>query len=126
MLGVSVDAYSNDPLILAPALQNYVSRLPLDEFEQSDWATLHSDLMAYVADFLIHQHGAQWLVVDDTTTPRGFRYVIEASGRDDETRRIDPLDVVMAEFHNLPVDIIRMLASAELTLRLSSRIADDE
>jgi hypothetical protein len=126
MLGVPADTYNSDPLNLVPVLQNYVSRLPLSQFEQSDWVTLHSDLMSYVADFLIRRHGARWLVVDDSTTPRGYRYVIEAEGRDGETRRIDPADVVRAEFDNSPIGITRMLASAELTLRLTSQTTEDE
>jgi len=111
---------------LIPALQSYVSRAPLGEFEQSDWITLHSDLMSYVADYLIQKHGARWNIAQDPTTPRGYRYVIEATGRDGQTRRIDPADVVMKEFSSLPVDITRMLASSELTLRLASQAADGE
>jgi hypothetical protein len=126
MLGVLPDAYTRDPLNLIPALQNYVSRLPLGQFEQSDWVTLHSDLLSYVADFLIQRHGARWDVVDDSTTPRGYRYVIEAQGHDGEIRRIDPADVVMTEFDNLPIEITRMLASAELTLHLTPQVSEDE
>ncbi|MFD4943985.1 hypothetical protein ACFVYE_02465 [Streptomyces sp. NPDC058239] len=124
MLGVPPAVYTRDPLNLIPALQNYVSRLPLDQFEQSDWSTLHSDLMSYVSDFLIQRHGARWVVVDDSTAPRGYRYVIEAEDRDGVNRKIDPADVVMAEFGNLPIEITRMLASAELTLRLASLTSD--
>ncbi|MFC9752605.1 hypothetical protein [Streptomyces sp. NPDC056921] len=125
MLGVPPTTYTTDPLSLIPALQNYVSRLPLDQFDQSDWATLHSDLMSYVSDFLIQKHGARWTVVDDATTARGYRYVIEAEDRDGENRRIDPADIVMAEFKNLPIEVTRMLASAELTLRLASQASEE-
>ncbi|MCK1814628.1 hypothetical protein MTQ13_10125 [Streptomyces sp. XM4011] len=125
MLGVSAETYCGDPLSLVPVLQNYVSRLPLDQFEQSDWITLHTDLMAYTADFLIRKHGARWRVVDDPAAPRGYRYVIEAEGRDGETRTIDPTDVVRAEFSYPAVEITRMLASAELTLRLAPQEADN-
>lgn len=126
MLGVPPEIYTRDPMSLIPALQNYVSRAPLGEFEQSDWITLHSDLMSYVADYLIQKHGARWDIAQDPTTPRGYRYVIEATGRDGQTRRIDPADVVMKEFSSLPIDITRMLASAELTLHLASQAADGE
>ncbi|MFF9567525.1 hypothetical protein [Streptomyces sp. NPDC014685] len=125
MLGVPPTTYTRDPLSLIPALQNYVSRLPLDQFDQSDWATLHSDLMSYVSDFLIQKHGARWTVVDDSTTARGYRYVIEAEDRDGENRKLDPADVVMAEFKNLPIEVTRMLASAELTLRLASQASEE-
>jgi hypothetical protein len=63
-------------------------------------------------------------VAEDPSAPRGYRYVIEALGRDGETRRIDPADVVMTEFNNPPIEITRMLASAELTLRLTTASAE--
>ncbi|MDT9697331.1 hypothetical protein [Streptomyces sp. P17] len=77
MLGVPSDVYTRDPMSLIPALQDYVSRAPLDEFEQSDWITLHADLMSYVADYLIQKHGARWSVADDPAAPRGYRFVID-------------------------------------------------
>ncbi|MFH9437297.1 hypothetical protein [Streptomyces rochei] len=123
VLGVSSDTYARDPLSLVPALQDYVSRAPLDEFEQSDWITLHADLMSYVADYLIQKHGASWREVDDPAAPRGYRFVIEATGRDGQTRRVDPFEVVGKEFGNLPIDVTRMLAGAELTLHLASQNA---
>lgn len=126
MLGVAPEIYTRNPMSLIPALQDYVARAPLNEFEQSDWITLHSDLMSYVADYLIQKHGAQWKVADDPSVPRGYRYVIEATGRDGVTRRIDPADVVRTEFSDLPIEIPRMLASAELTLRLTAQFDDGE
>ncbi|MEU2390229.1 hypothetical protein [Streptomyces sp. NPDC007369] len=126
MLGVPPEMYTRDPISLVPALQAYVSGAPLSEFEQSDWITLHSDLMSYIADHLIQKHGAQWKVADDPGVPRGYRYVIEATGRDGVTRRIDPGDVVRKEFASLPIDVPRMLASAELTLRSAPRFDDGE
>ncbi|MFJ2818753.1 hypothetical protein [Streptomyces sp. NPDC087294] len=126
MLGVDSEIYTRDPMSLIPALQDYVSRAPLGEFEESDWITLHADLMSYVADYLIQRHGAQWGIAEDPSTPRGYRYVIEAMGKDSLTQRIDPADVVRKEFSNLPIDITRMLASAELTLRLTSHPGEDE
>ncbi|GAA2520633.1 hypothetical protein [Streptomyces longisporus] len=124
MLGVPPEVYSRDPQQLIPPLQDYVSKLPLNEFEQSDWVTLHTDLLFYVADYLIQRHGAHWVVANDPNAPRGYRYVIEARGRDGQTRRVDPADVVMTEFNNLPIEITRMLASAELTLRLTTASAE--
>ncbi|MBT1183457.1 hypothetical protein HET69_05410 [Streptomyces sp. CJ_13] len=118
MLGVPPEMYTHDPMSLIPALQEYVSRAPLNEFEQADWVTLHSDLMSYVADYLVQKHGARWTVAEDPAVPRGYRFVIEATGRDEQIRRIDPIDVVMKEFSSLPVDITRMLVTVELALRL--------
>ncbi|MFE2850399.1 hypothetical protein ACFXJO_04610 [Streptomyces lavendulae] len=119
MLGVPAEIYEGDPLTLIPALQAYVERLPFSEFEQSDWATIHMDLTSYLADVLIRRHGAAWKIEDDPTSPVGYRYVIEAKGLDGIARRVDPTDVVAIEFHEQPVTIIRMLANAEYTLRLT-------
>ncbi|MFJ6918085.1 hypothetical protein ACIQUX_29570 [Streptomyces sp. NPDC101133] len=122
MLGVSPDVYTRDPISLIPALQNYVSRAPLDEFEQSDWVTLHTDLMSYVSDYLIQKHGARWSVADDPAAPRGYRFVIEATGYGRQPRRVDPFDLAGKEMGSLPIEVTRMLASAERTLNLASQV----
>lgn len=116
MLNIPAEQYEQDALILIGPLQDYVSRLPLDEFEQDDWVTLHNDLAAYVADVGIREHGASWKVLDDETSPRGFRYVIEGVAHDGEAKHVDPFDVVMEEFGNLPIEIARMLANTEVTI----------
>lgn len=125
MLGDSIDAYAQDPLTLVPTLQNYVSRLPLEQFEQSDWATLHSDLTSFLADVLVRRHGAAWQIASDPDGPLGFRYVIEAQGLDGNPHRVDPADVVLVEFREPPIEIIRMLANAELTLGLTQSVEEN-
>ncbi|MFF6782792.1 hypothetical protein [Streptomyces sp. NPDC012510] len=125
MLGVPAEIYSRDPVSVIPALDDYVSRAPLDEFEESDWVTLHLDLVSFVADFLIQTYGARWLLVDDPASPTGYRFVVEATGRDGLIRRVDPIDVVRAEFANRPLEITRLLASAQLTLGLASEIQNN-
>lgn len=116
MLGVSADSYAEDPLVLLGGLQSYVDRLPLSEFEQDDWITLHSDLVSFLADVLIRRRGADWAVADDSAAPNGFRFVLEAESMDGSTRQIDPYRVVMDEFHNLPLEITRLISNAELQL----------
>ncbi|MGW1891300.1 hypothetical protein ACWCP6_13745 [Streptomyces sp. NPDC002004] len=126
MLGVPPEVYARDPMSVIPALDDYVSRAPLGEFEENDWITLHVDLMSFVADFLIRKYGARWILVDDPAGPIGYRYIIEATGNDGHARRVDPVDIVKMEFANPPIEIVRMLASAELTLRLTSRTTENE
>ncbi|WP_316754209.1 hypothetical protein [Streptomyces herbicida] len=126
MLGVPPDTYSRDPMSAIPALDDYVSHAPLNEFEEDDRITLHVDLASFIADFLIQKYGAHWTLVDDPTGPVGYRYVIEATGLDGQTRRVDPVDVVKMEFANCPIEVVRMLASAELTLRLVSQVGKSE
>ncbi|WP_431781532.1 hypothetical protein [Streptomyces chumphonensis] len=116
MLDVSDQAHREDPLAALAALQDYVSRLPLSEFEQSDWFTLHSDLVSFLADVLIRRRGAQWNVKADPSVRRGYRYVLQATGLDGAERQIDPYDVVEEEFRHLPIEITRMIANAEVAL----------
>ncbi|MFJ4003057.1 hypothetical protein ACIPWL_06290 [Streptomyces sp. NPDC090023] len=118
-LGVPPEVYGRDPASLVPALQDYVSRSPFAEFEHSDWITLHADLMSYVADHLVRTYQARWNVVTDDTSPRGYRYVIEAAGRDGQHHRLDPARLVDEELCGLPLEITRLLARAEAALGLS-------
>ncbi|MBD3932569.1 hypothetical protein IF129_13535 [Streptomyces chumphonensis] len=116
MLDVPDQAHREDPLAALAALRDYVSRLPLSEFEQSDWFTLHSDLVSFLADVLIRGRGAEWNVKADPSVRRGYRYVIQATGLDGAKRQIDPYDVVEEEFRHLPIEITRMIANAEVAL----------
>ncbi|WP_330238847.1 hypothetical protein [Streptomyces sp. NBC_00525] len=119
MLGLSERQYTEDPLILLPGLQNYVDRLPLAEFEQSDWITLHTDLTAYLGDLMVLRHQATWVDVEDSTSPAGYRWFIEATGLDGNRYRVEPYDVAMEEFEHLPIEIGRMIANAEVVLHLT-------
>ncbi|MFI2430731.1 hypothetical protein [Streptomyces sp. NPDC018693] len=125
VLGVTQERYAEDPLTLMPALQSYVDRIPLNEFEQSDWIRLHTDLTSYLGDLLVRRHGATWTKVDDASSPAGYRYLVEATGLDGKTHQVEPYDVVMEEFHNLPIEIGRMIANAEVVLNLT-RLVDEE
>ncbi|WP_308406835.1 hypothetical protein [Streptomyces sp. AC555_RSS877] len=124
-LGLTPERYAEDPLRLLPGLQSYVDRLPLGEFEQSDWIGLHTDLTSYLGDLLVRRHGATWVKVDDSSSPAGYRYVVEATGLDGKTHRVEPYDVVMEEFENLPIEIGRMIANSEAVLNLTP-IVDEE
>ncbi|KUM93939.1 hypothetical protein AQI88_24695 [Streptomyces cellostaticus] len=126
MLGVSPEIYTRDPMSVIAVLDDYASRAPLDDFEESDWITLHVDLVSFLADFLIQRHGARWALMDDPAGPVGYRYLIEAIGVDGQTRQIDPFEIVKMEFSARPIEIVRMLATAELTLRLASEAGEAE
>ncbi|MFE7395818.1 hypothetical protein [Streptomyces sp. NPDC057557] len=122
MFGVTPKQYSEDPLTALPGFQNYVDRLPLGEFEQSDWITLHTDLTSYLGDLLVLRHRAAWRKVADQNSPVGYRYVIEADGLDGHAHRVEPYDVVMEEFENLPIEIGRMVANAEAVLHVTPNL----
>ncbi|EFL16738.1 hypothetical protein [Streptomyces sp. C] len=125
MLGVPPETYEADPTTLILALQDYVHSAPLDEFEESDWITLHCDLASYLADVMIRRHGAAWHVADDPDTPRGYRYVLEAHGQNGSTHRLDPFAVVAAQFREPPIDIVGMLSTALHDLHLCAECAHD-
>ncbi|MFJ9642836.1 hypothetical protein [Streptomyces sp. NPDC101206] len=122
MLGVDAECYAADPLSLMPGLQSYVDRLPLSEFEQSDWITLHTDLTSYLGDLLVERHGAAWGKVADRNSPTGHRFFVEAKSLSGTIHRVEPFDVVMEEFENLPIEIGRMIANAQEALGVIPRI----
>ncbi|MEU9144754.1 hypothetical protein [Streptomyces sp. NPDC048349] len=124
MLGISAEQYADDPLVLMPGLQSYADRLPLAEFEQSDWITLHTDLTSYLGDLLVLRHGAAWTKVADPSSPAGYRFFVEARGLDGTVRKVEPFDVVMEEFENLPIEIGRMIANAEIVLGVVPSVND--
>ncbi|MFF2331842.1 MULTISPECIES: hypothetical protein [unclassified Streptomyces] len=125
VLGVGPEQYAADPLALLPGLQNYVDRLPLDEFEQSDWIALHTDLTSYLGDLLVRRRGAVWKKADDPGSPVGYRYLVAARGLDGKTYQAEPYDVVMEEFQHLPIEIGRMIANAEAVLHVTPTIDED-
>ncbi|MGW1538968.1 hypothetical protein ACWCPM_01500 [Streptomyces sp. NPDC002309] len=124
-LGLAPERYAEDPLLLLPGLQSYVDRLPLAEFEQTDWIGLHTDLTSFLGDLLVRRHGARWVRAADPSSPAGHRYYVEAKGLDGKVWRVEPYDVVMEEFENLPIEIGRMAANAESVLRLIPEVDEE-
>lgn len=120
VLNAPAQRSAEDPLTLLPYLQRYVSELPLDEFEERDWVTLHTDLASFVAEVMVRKHAAAWVVREAPGTPRGFRYVLEVRNPSG-TGVVDPFEVVAAELRSRPIEIIRMVASAELTAGATRR-----
>ena len=116
ILRISEVEYRADPLVLIEPLQSYVSRLPLEEFEVADWNTLHNDLASYLADLLIRRDQGSWTVVEDSTSPVGYRYLIEARGKDGLIRTVDPYDVAYEEFAFPPIQVLRMIVNAETVI----------
>jgi hypothetical protein len=115
MLGVSSQQVAADPFTVVPYLQAYLSELPLSQFERDDWVALHSDLATILAEYMIAKHGAQWVVRDAPRSPRGYRYVLQVNGPLTGDGIVDPFEVVAQEFRTPPIEVIRMLAAAELT-----------
>jgi len=105
-----------DPLSVLPYLQVYISQLPLDEFETEDWATLHADVVSFLAKVMTVRYGATWQIRDAPDSPRGYRYVLRATDARGASHEVDPFEVVAQEFQRRPIDVARMLASTELSL----------
>ncbi|WP_082772020.1 hypothetical protein [Actinoplanes sp. TFC3] len=105
-----------DPATVIPYLQQYVDELPLDEFEDEDWFTLHNDLVSFVARLQAVRRNAIWQIREDTNAPRGYRYVLVAADAQDTVHFVDPYDVVALEFQQDQIDVVRLAATIEATL----------
>jgi len=116
VVGAPVAVAERDPLSVLPFLQAYVSEMPLDEFEEEDWATLHADLVSFLVKVMSVKYGATWAVRESPNSPRGYRYVLRATDARGATHEVDPFEVVAQEFQRRPIEVARMLAATELSL----------
>ena len=105
-----------DPVSVLPYLQTWVDRMPLDEFETSDWVTLHADIVSFLVKVMNAKFGATWQVRDAPNSRTGYRYVIRATDARGATHEVDPFEVVAQEFQRRPIEVARMLATTELSL----------
>jgi hypothetical protein len=116
VVGAPLDQAEADPLSVMPYLQSYISELPLNEFETEDWATLHADLVSFLARVMRDRYGASWQVREAPNSPRGYRFVLRATDRQGAVHDVDPFEVVAQEFQRRPIEVARMLATTERTL----------
>ncbi len=115
VVGAPLDQVAADPPSIVGYLQLFVDRLPVDEMEQDDWVTLHTDLVSVVARLMQHYLGASWEVAADAKPP-GYRYRLAATDRNGLVHRVDPFEVVAVELQQRPIDVARIVASAQLSL----------
>ena len=108
--GIDLDA---DPLAFLPTLDAFVAEQDYGSFDQEDWLWLHTALAAYLAQVLIARHGAHWMAATDE---RGTNYLLVARGLDGSEHAVSPMDVVYDDLQHTPPVVMRMLATAELTL----------
>jgi hypothetical protein len=112
-LQAPVDDVRRDPTALLAHLERYVSGLPLDELDEDDWMILRTQLVAAVAQTVIAREGAAWSVRPDERSPAGYRFVLE---RATDGRWVDPFAVVLNELRERPIEVTRMLATAEMAI----------
>jgi len=107
-----------DPLAFLPVLNRFVAEQDYDTFDEDDWRYLHTVLAAYIADVLIRKYRAHWRLRHDS---RGPNYMLVTTGYDGHEYEVSPMDVVYDDFKNLPPEVTRMLATAELTAHVVRR-----
>lgn len=108
-----------DPLAFLPTLDAFVAEQDYGSFDQEDWLWLHTALAAYLAQVLITRHGASWTAATDE---RGINYRLVAQGLDGNEHVVSPMDVVYDDLQNTPPVVMRMLATAELTLDVAADV----
>ncbi|MEV6491971.1 hypothetical protein AB0M20_25645 [Actinoplanes sp. NPDC051633] len=116
VVGAPPGEADSDPVSVLPYLQSYINELPLEEFENSDWATLHTDIVSFLARVMAVDRRATWQVREAPNSPRGYRYVLRATDAQGNAHDVDPFEVVAQEFQRRPIDVARMVADTELSL----------
>jgi hypothetical protein len=116
VLGAPVEDSLRDPTTLLPHVAMLLAELPLDELTDDDWKALHLQLVAFVAQVLIHRSGARWSVLADDRSVTGYWYVLERTDGEGRTRILNPFALVFDELKERPIEVTRMLATAELVV----------
>jgi hypothetical protein len=107
-----------DPLAFLAYLNRFVADQDYNSFDEDDWLYLQTMIAAYIADVLIRKYGAHWRLRHDS---RGPNYMLVTNGYDGHEYEVSPMDVVYFGLKELPPDVTRMLASAELTAHVVRR-----
>jgi hypothetical protein len=123
-LGAPVEVVESDPLRLLGLWDDFLLRLPLDEFDDDDWFWLQSQLAAFIAYVLIKNNGAHWDVVEDNSTASGFRYVVKVIGWDEHEHEVDVLELARDGLRYRPPVLTRMMGDAEVAAGIA--VAEDE
>ncbi|MFF2555525.1 hypothetical protein ACFVUS_31275 [Nocardia sp. NPDC058058] len=110
-LGADEHDYTTDPLSAFPVWQNYLDRLPFEEFEHSDWITLKTDVIAYLFTVLSCRFGCEWQVFADETAPSGYRYLVVA-GEELDGIRLDLFRLVVHELDRGETQLLPILSQA--------------
>ncbi|MFE3758143.1 hypothetical protein ACFXO9_27890 [Nocardia tengchongensis] len=120
ILGADMDDYARDPLTAVGYWQNYLDRLPFEEFEAGDWNGLQTDLVSYLADILIRGFDGEWQVIADDASPRGYWYVVAVPDDQRQVRCLDPFGFVAERVGGASIDLLRMLSEAIAQLGITT------
>jgi hypothetical protein len=71
-LGGDLDAFQHDPLSALPLMDDFVLRMPWQQFEEDDWVWIHAQLVAFVAEVLQHHHDGVWKRLPAPDTHSGW------------------------------------------------------
>ncbi|ORT57135.1 hypothetical protein BKD26_26415 [Streptomyces sp. CB03238] len=111
-LGGDSEAFSRDPLSALPLLDDFVLRMPWQQFEEDDWVWIHAQLVAFVAEVLKHHYAGVWKALPAPATPTGWIPVIEVLGKDQQLRHVVPMSLVHDELHPVPQRVPRLIERA--------------
>jgi hypothetical protein len=111
-LGGDLEAFDRDPLSALLLVDDFVLSMPWQQFETDDWIWIHAQLVAYVAEVLIHHYGGTWKAIPAPSPPAGWIPVIEVLGKDRQPRHVAPVDLVHEELHRVPQRILRLIERA--------------
>jgi hypothetical protein len=112
--GVPNEIVKTDPLKLLGFWDDFLLRLPLDEFDDDDRFWLQSQIAAFISYALIKVHGGHWDVITDRSVPNGFKYVTKVTGWDHQEHNVDVLELAYEGLRHRPPVVTRMMGEAEV------------
>jgi len=123
-LGVPAEIVRSNPLRLLEFWDDFLLRLPLEDFDDDDWFWLQSQIAAFISYAFIANHDARWKVVGDTSIRSGFKYVLGVTGWDGQQHEFDVLKLVYNGLQQRPPAVTQMIADAEVAATVTATEED--
>lgn len=118
ILGISEEIFKEDPLIALSAWEDYIDRLPLEEFEASDWSTLRTDIVAFFAEILTRRFDVSWKMIENDASNMGYHYVLARKDERGNLLAVNPFEYVVEQTNFWPFSLSAIFVKLEIELQL--------
>lgn len=102
-----------DPGALFPVFDQLLSSVPLTDLTEDEFYMLFTQLVSLIAQVLMIEHGAIWILDEDPRSISNENYVLSRKSSSEETPyKVDPFLLVKAELASEHPDFERLVKRA--------------
>ncbi|GHH78848.1 hypothetical protein GCM10018793_30380 [Streptomyces sulfonofaciens] len=107
------DLVLSQPQLLFDTFRELLRSIPIEDLNEDEFYILNSQLAALIAQVLIVEHEAVWMVDTDTKSLSHGHYVLSRQKNSEATPyKVDPFMLVKAELNSEAVDFNRLIGQA--------------